>query len=167
MRADRGNAAAWHRLVIAVLGGDEREQEICRCAAATGAQVRAFGFPWPPAGIDGVHAARDAAEAISGANVALMPIPGIAADGSLFATARIVPEETLLAFADHGSLDDRLEPDYAAAERPSQRPPTPVSAPMPSLSSSNATEQAHSPRTGPRYSRRSKKRRRSSRDKAA
>lgn len=97
MRADPGNAAAWHRLVIAVLGGDEREQEICRCAAATGAQVRAFGFPWPPAGIDGVHAARDAAEAISGANVALMPIPGIAADGSLFATARIVPEETLLA----------------------------------------------------------------------
>ncbi len=97
MRADPGNAAAWHRLVIAVLGGDEREQEICRCAAATGAQVRAFGFPWPPAGIDGVHAGRDAAEAISGANVALMPIPGIAADGSLFATARIVPDETLLA----------------------------------------------------------------------
>ena len=28
-----------------------------------------------------------------------------------------VPEKTLLAFADHGSLDDRLEPDYAAAER--------------------------------------------------
>jgi transaldolase len=28
-----------------------------------------------------------------------------------------VPEETLLAFADHGNLDDRLEPDYAAAER--------------------------------------------------
>jgi dipicolinate synthase subunit A len=97
MRADRGNAAAWRRLVIAVLGGDEREQEICRCAAATGAQVRAFGFPWPPAGIDSVHAARDAAEAISGANVALMPIPGIAADGSLFATARIIPDETLLA----------------------------------------------------------------------
>ena len=43
---------------------------------------------------------------------------------------------------------------------PSQRPPTPVSTPMPSLSVSNATEQAHSPRTGPRCSRRSKKRRR-------
>ena len=27
------------------------------------------------------------------------------------------PGEDLLAFADHGSLDDRLEPDYAAAER--------------------------------------------------
>ena len=32
-------------------------------------------------------------------------------------TIDIVPEKTLLAFADHGSLDDRLEPDYAAAER--------------------------------------------------
>ena len=32
-------------------------------------------------------------------------------------TIDTVPEKTLLAFADHGSLDDRLEPDYAAAER--------------------------------------------------
>jgi transaldolase len=32
-------------------------------------------------------------------------------------TIDTVPEKTLLAFADHGSLDQRLEPDYAAAER--------------------------------------------------
>src|SRR5580692_2885431 len=32
-------------------------------------------------------------------------------------TIDTIPEKTLLAFADHGSLDDRLEPDYAAAER--------------------------------------------------
>lgn len=96
MSAGRANAAAWGRLVIAVLGGDEREQEICRRAAATGARVRAFGFPWPPGGLEGVHAARDAAEAVSGANVVLMPIPGIATDGSLFATVRIVPDEALL-----------------------------------------------------------------------
>ena len=32
-------------------------------------------------------------------------------------TIDTVPEETLLAFADHGSLDERLEPDCAAAER--------------------------------------------------
>jgi hypothetical protein len=44
---------------------------------------------------------------------------------------------------------------------PLQRPPTLTSTPMPSLSISNATEQAHSPRTGPRCSRRSKKRQRS------
>jgi dipicolinate synthase subunit A len=88
--------SAWRQLAIAVLGGDEREQEICRRAAATGAEVRAFGFPWPQGGIDGVRAAGDAAEAIAGANVVLMPIPGIAADGSLFATVHIVPDEALL-----------------------------------------------------------------------
>jgi dipicolinate synthase subunit A len=96
MSAERAVASAWRQLVIAVLGGDEREQEICRRAAATGAEVRAFGFPWPQGGLDGVRAARDAAEAIAGANVVLMPIPGIAADGSLFATVRIVPDEALL-----------------------------------------------------------------------
>ena len=32
-------------------------------------------------------------------------------------TIDTVPEKTLLAFAEHGSLDNRLEPDYAAAER--------------------------------------------------
>jgi transaldolase len=32
-------------------------------------------------------------------------------------TIDTVPEKTLLAFADHGNLDQRLEPDYAAAER--------------------------------------------------
>jgi transaldolase len=32
-------------------------------------------------------------------------------------TIDTVPEKTLLAFADHGTLNDRLDPDYAAAER--------------------------------------------------
>jgi transaldolase len=32
-------------------------------------------------------------------------------------TIDTVPEKTLLAFADHGTLSERLEPDYAAAER--------------------------------------------------
>src|SRR6201986_2302840 len=32
-------------------------------------------------------------------------------------TIDTIPEKTLLAFADHGSLAQRLEPDYAAAER--------------------------------------------------
>jgi transaldolase len=32
-------------------------------------------------------------------------------------TIDTIPEKTLLAFAGHGSLEDRLEPDYAAAER--------------------------------------------------
>ncbi len=32
-------------------------------------------------------------------------------------TIDAIPEKTLLAFADHGSLDDRLKPSYAAPER--------------------------------------------------
>lgn len=86
----------WPRLTIAVVGGDEREQEICRLAAASGATVRAFGFPWPSRGIASVVMASDAAEALAGADIALMPIPGIAVDGSLFATTRIIPDEVLL-----------------------------------------------------------------------
>jgi len=38
---------------------------------------------------------------------------GLAAPG----TIDTIPEKTLLAFADHGRLDQHLEPDYAAAER--------------------------------------------------
>jgi dipicolinate synthase subunit A len=40
--------------------------------------------------------APDAAQALAGAQIALMPIPGIAVDGSLFATVRIIPDEALL-----------------------------------------------------------------------
>jgi dipicolinate synthase subunit A len=86
----------WRQLTIAVLGGDEREQEICRLAAGSGASVKAFGFPWPAGGIHGVVLAADPAAALAGANIALMPIPGIAVDGSLFATEKIVPREPLL-----------------------------------------------------------------------
>jgi dipicolinate synthase subunit A len=90
----------WRELVIALVGGDRREQEIARQAALTGAQVRACGFPWPPEGIVGVHPAADAAEALRGAHVALLPIPGIAPDGALFAPAapaRIIPTRAMLA----------------------------------------------------------------------
>jgi dipicolinate synthase subunit A len=90
----------WRQCVIAVVGGDRREQEIARLAAATGAQVRAFGFPWPEGGIAGVTLAASAAQALAGARFALFPIPGIAASGALFAPAAaepIVPDRALLA----------------------------------------------------------------------
>jgi dipicolinate synthase subunit A len=89
----------WSKLVIAVVAGDRREQEIARLAAAAGAQVRAYGFPWPEGGIPGVSPVADAASALSGADVALFPIPGIAADGALFAPqcpVRIVPDREML-----------------------------------------------------------------------
>ena len=85
---------------VALVGGDRREQEIARRAALTGATVRAFGFPWPDAGIAGVEAASTPRDALAGARFALFPIPGIAKDGGLFAPAvapdRIIPDADLL-----------------------------------------------------------------------
>ncbi len=110
--------------VIALVGGDQREREIARRAALTGATVRAFGFPWPDGGIDGVAAVVDAGAALDGARFALFPIPGIAKDGALFAPAiapeRIIPDAGLLsAMAPQahiilGAADDGLK---AAAEQ--------------------------------------------------
>ncbi len=90
----------WKSLSIAVVAGDRREQEIARQAALTGAEVRAFGFPWPEGGIAGVRHCASATEAFHGAHVALFPIPGIGADGALFAPfhgERIVPTHDMLA----------------------------------------------------------------------
>ncbi len=87
-----------HR-TIAVVGGDEREQEIARLAAATGAQVRAYGFPWPADGVLGVTLAASARDALEGADYALFPIPGQADSGILFAPESpepILPDEALL-----------------------------------------------------------------------
>ena len=75
----------WIERVIAVVGGDRREQEIARQAAATGAEVRAHGFPWPRQGIPGTTLFPTAAAALEGAHYGLLPIPGMAEDGSLFA----------------------------------------------------------------------------------
>ena len=109
---------------IAVVGGDEREQEIARLAAAEGAEVAAYGFPWPDGGIDGVTRAAAAVDAMRGSRYALFPIPGIAADGSLFAPSvpePIVPGETLLAelapgaHVIMGAADERLRAAVDAA----------------------------------------------------
>lgn len=88
-----------HR-IIAVIAGDEREQEIARLAAETGAEVRAFGFPWPEDGIPGVKQASSATEALKAADYALFPIPGLSDRGALFAPEwpePIVPDRSLLA----------------------------------------------------------------------
>lgn len=77
----------WSEKGIAVVGGDRREQEIARQAAATGASVRAHGFPWPDQGIRGVTLCGNPLEALEGAHYGLLPIPGIASNGALFAPA--------------------------------------------------------------------------------
>ena len=87
---------AWKKLKIAIVGGDDREQEIARLAGESGAEVRAFGFPWPESGIANVRLAGSAAEALEHADIALMPIPGIATDGSIFATEKTIPDRELL-----------------------------------------------------------------------
>src|SRR5205807_5941123 len=86
MTADE-TAIDWPKLVIGMLGGDKREQEIARRAALTGAEVRAHGFPWPEHGIAGVQQLSNPAAVLKGARFALFPIPGIAASGALFAPA--------------------------------------------------------------------------------
>jgi dipicolinate synthase subunit A len=98
--ATEGGAVDWPKMVIGMLGGDKREQEIARLAAATGAQVRAHGFPWPERGVAGVQHLNDPAAVLKGARFALFPIPGIAASGALFAPAAaapIVPDRAMLA----------------------------------------------------------------------
>lgn len=91
---------------IAVVGGDEREQEIARLAATTDARVTAYGFPWPAGGIEGVTRAASAREALEGADYALFPIPGQADDGTLFAPLSpepILPDEALLSVMNPGA----------------------------------------------------------------
>ncbi|MEA2361565.1 MAG: dipicolinate synthase subunit [Thermoleophilaceae bacterium] len=116
---------SWSDLHIAVVGGDEREQEIARLAALEAGRVTAYGFPWPEGGVDGVVRAATPAEAVRGASYALFPIPGIAADGSLFAPAAtepIVPDAALLselaagATVILGAADERLRGAAAAAK---------------------------------------------------
>jgi dipicolinate synthase subunit A len=113
----------WDELRIAVVAGDEREREIARLAAKSGATVAAYGFPWPEGGIDGVTLAANAAQALEGARYALFPIPGITPDGALFAPAAptpIVPDAELLSgMADGawivlGMADDGLRSAAAA-----------------------------------------------------
>ncbi|MEQ9463241.1 MAG: dipicolinate synthase subunit DpsA [Haliea sp.] len=88
---------SWQDLTIAIVGGDEREQEIARLAADTGASVSAFGFPFPDEGIGGVNLASSASDALQDAHIVLFPIPGMTMDGAIFATEKIVPDRALLA----------------------------------------------------------------------
>ena len=90
----------WSELTIAMVAGDRREQEIARCALSTGATVRAFGFPAPEKEIPGLIWCASPDEALRGAHVALMPIPGITKEGALFAPShseKIIPTEAMMA----------------------------------------------------------------------
>ena len=93
----------WGALKIAVVGGDEREQEVSRLAAASGASVSVFGFPLGENPPNGVHIAKDATDAVRDADFVLFPIPGMNEDGSIFATEAIIPDEAMLGTAKKGA----------------------------------------------------------------
>lgn len=93
----------WKSLKIAILGGDAREQEIARLAATTGATVTAYGFPWPDSGVAGVTLTTTAEDCLQDAHFCLMPIPGIAMDGSIFANEKIIPRDDLLSVMADGA----------------------------------------------------------------
>jgi dipicolinate synthase subunit A len=86
----------WAALCIAIVGGDEREQEIARLAVDTGATVSVFGFPMPQGGIPGARLATSAGDALKDADFILFPIPGMSNDGALFATETIIPDAAML-----------------------------------------------------------------------
>lgn len=86
----------WSALRIAIVGGDEREQEITRLAVETGASVAVFGFPMPEDGIPGARLATSAADALEAADFILFPIPGMSNEGALFATEKIIPDAAML-----------------------------------------------------------------------
>lgn len=102
MAAEIAHPEKWKALKIAVLGGDEREQEIARLAATTGAEVVAYGFPMPDGGIAGVRVAESQEDALKKADFVLCPIPGIADNGSIFATEKIILREDLLSLMKKG-----------------------------------------------------------------
>ncbi len=95
-----------HGKVIAVIGGDEREQEIARLAAGAGASTKAFGFPFPKGGIAGVELCSDALEAARGAHYLLLPIPGMGTAGEIYAPScpvPILPDRRLLSVLSSGA----------------------------------------------------------------
>jgi dipicolinate synthase subunit A len=78
-------------MTVAVVGGDRREQEICRLAARAGGIVRAFGIPWPASGLAGVAGCNSLDEALADAELCLLPLPLPADDGTLYAPAATAP----------------------------------------------------------------------------
>ncbi|MGH9244013.1 MAG: dipicolinate synthase subunit DpsA [Acidimicrobiales bacterium] len=95
---ESGPAVRFDRLRIAVIGGDEREPEIARAAARTGASVHGYGFPLPEGGVAGVQIETTPEAAAKGADYCLFPIP-LGVGHELYAPSASVPimaDESLL-----------------------------------------------------------------------
>lgn len=109
----------WESLRIAVVGGDERDTEIARLAAETGATVKAFGTPWPERDLPHVKRMESPYQAVQGANYIFLPIPlGVALD--LYAPSMsepIVADEGFFSRAASGAYAfcGRATPEIQAA----------------------------------------------------
>jgi dipicolinate synthase subunit A len=95
------NQVDWTSRRLALIGGDERDPEIARLAAETGASVKAFGIPWPEEEIPGVERVDSSSAAVDDADYIFLPIPlGV---GSVIyaphADEPIVVDEELLSMA--------------------------------------------------------------------
>jgi dipicolinate synthase subunit A len=91
----------WASRRLALIGGDERDPEIARLAAETGASVKAFGIPWPEEEVPGVERVDSSSAAVDDADYIFLPIPlGV---GSVIyaphADEPIVVDEELLSMA--------------------------------------------------------------------
>ena len=78
-------------MTVAVVGGDRREQEICRLARRAGGIVKAYGIPWPASGLPGVTRCSTLEDALADAELCLLPLPLPGADGTLYAPAAAAP----------------------------------------------------------------------------
>lgn len=74
----------WSGLEVAIVGGDFRESEMALIAADTGAHVRVFACP-KPVETPKITICASAREALAGARVAIMPVPLMGSDGSVYA----------------------------------------------------------------------------------
>ncbi|MFN2490701.1 MAG: dipicolinate synthase subunit DpsA [Actinomycetota bacterium] len=115
--------SVWQGLTVAFVGGDARETEMAVLASQEGALVRVFGAAHPP-GEQRLRPSSSLSEALAQARVAIMPVPLIAQDGSIYAPhapAKIIIETSHLeamAADGHvviGKANARLEASARAA----------------------------------------------------
>lgn len=78
-------SSALQGISVAVLGGDDRELVLISSLANQGAQVRAVGFP-DLSDFPSVKVLDDPQEAVQGADVVVLPMPGTDDKGAIYAT---------------------------------------------------------------------------------
>lgn len=72
-----------HGKTVAVLGGDRRMAEVVYTFCKSGARVRMAGIPWEDR-FDGAQACRTGADALTGADVLVLPVQGVESDGQVY-----------------------------------------------------------------------------------